>query len=44
MQLEQALMIDATADGVRLTISTTGTARLRIHAKEMADAKVTATG
>ena len=44
VQLVQAPMIDATADKQGLTISTTGTVRLRIHAKQMTDAKITATG
>jgi hypothetical protein len=33
-------MIDATADRQGLTISATGTIRLRIHAKEMVQAKI----
>jgi hypothetical protein len=37
-------MIDATADKQGLTISTTGTIRLRIHAKDAVQTKITATG
>jgi hypothetical protein len=44
VQLTQSPMIDATADKQGLTISTTGTIRLRIHAKDMLDTKVNATG
>jgi hypothetical protein len=36
-------MIDATADKQGLTISTTGTIRLRIHAKNMVPEKISAT-
>jgi hypothetical protein len=40
--LVQSPMVDATADEHGLTISTTGTIRLRIHAKDMAQAKISA--
>ena len=35
-------MVDATADEHGLTISTTGTIRLRIHAKDMVQTKIDA--
>jgi hypothetical protein len=41
VQLTQSPMIDATADRQGLTISATGTIRLRIHAKDMVQAKIT---
>jgi hypothetical protein len=41
VQLTQAPMIDATADQQGLTISAMGTLRLRIHAKELVQAKIT---
>ena len=44
VQLTQSPMIDATADQQGLTISATGTIRLRIHAKEMVQAKITEKG
>ena len=40
VRLVQSPMVDATADEHGLTISTTGTIRLRIHAKDMAQAKI----
>src|SRR5580704_19102387 len=40
VRLVQSPMIDVTADGQGLKISATGTIRLRIHAKEMVQAKV----
>jgi hypothetical protein len=40
LRLMQSPMIDATADQQGLTISATGTIRLRIHAKEMAPEKI----
>jgi hypothetical protein len=36
-------MIDATADAHGITISATGTIRIRIHAKDLDQAKLTAT-
>jgi hypothetical protein len=42
VRLVQSPMVDATADEHGLTISTTGTIRLRIHAKDMAQAKISA--
>ena len=36
-------MIDVTADKQGLTISTTGTVRLRLHAKDLAQPKISAT-
>jgi len=41
VQVARSPMIDATADEKGLTISTTGTIRLRIHAKSLVQAKVT---
>jgi hypothetical protein len=35
-------MIDATADAKGLTISATGTIRLRVHAKDMVETKIAA--
>jgi hypothetical protein len=43
IQLVQSPMVDATADEHGLTISTTGTIRLRIHAKDLIQAKISAT-
>ena len=43
VQVTQSPMIDAVADEHGLTISATGTIRLRIHATDMQQAKVTAT-
>jgi hypothetical protein len=43
IQLTQAPMIDATADEHGLTISASGTVRLRIHAKDLTPDKVSAT-
>ena len=43
VRLMESPMIDATADKEGLTISTTGTIRLRIHAKDMVQTKITAT-
>jgi hypothetical protein len=44
VQLTESPMIDATADAHGLTISTTGTIRVRIHAKGLDPAKISATG
>jgi hypothetical protein len=44
VQLVEAPMIDATADAHGITISTTGTIRVRIHAKDLDQAKINATG
>jgi hypothetical protein len=41
IRLVQSPMIDASADKQGLTISATGTIRLRVHAKQMAREKVT---
>jgi hypothetical protein len=41
VQLTQSPMIDVAADQQGLAISATGTVRLRIHAKEMVQAKIT---
>ncbi len=43
VQVVQSPMIDATADKQGLTISTTGTIRLRIHAKELVASQVSQT-
>jgi hypothetical protein len=43
VQLNQAPMIDATADKHGITISATGTIRIRIHAKGLDQAKVSTT-
>jgi hypothetical protein len=43
VRLMQSPMIDATADKQGLTISATGTVRLRIHAKDMVQTKISAT-
>lgn len=43
VQLVQSPAVDATADEHGLTISTSGTIRLRIHAKDLAQNKVSAT-
>ena len=43
VQLVQSPMIDATADKRGLTISATGTVRLRLHAKDMVQTKISAT-
>jgi hypothetical protein len=43
VRLMESPMIDATADKQGLTISTTGTIRLRIHAKDMMQTKISAT-
>jgi hypothetical protein len=43
VRLMESPMIDATADKQGLTISTTGTIRLRIHAKDMVQTKISAT-
>jgi len=43
IQLVQSPMIDAKADEHGLTISTTGTIRLRIHAKGLSQGKISAT-
>jgi hypothetical protein len=42
VRLVQSPMVDATADEHGLTISTTGTIRLRIHAKDMVQTKIDA--
>lgn len=44
VQLYQAPMIDATADAHGITISATGTIRIRIHAKDIDETKIDATG
>jgi hypothetical protein len=43
VRLMQSPMIDATADKQGLTISATGTVRLRIHAKDMVQTKISQT-
>jgi len=43
VQMVQSPMVDATADKMGLTISTNGTVRLRIHAKNLFESKVSAT-
>lgn len=43
VRLMESPMIDATADKQGLTISATGTIRLRLHAKDMEQAKISAT-
>jgi hypothetical protein len=44
VQLYEAPMIDATADAHGITISATGTIRIRIHAKGVDQANISATG
>ena len=44
VQMTESPMIDATADAHGITISTAGTVRIRIHAKDLAKERITATG